>query len=62
LIFKVLSTLQIAEIERLQQASLNISGSEFGAIQALSRNFFTPLIAEGGTAYSQPEEKILRLG
>ncbi|GMY09374.1 agamous-like MADS-box protein AGL11 [Fagus crenata] len=53
---------KIAEIERLQQASLNISGSEFGAIQALSRNFFTPLIAEGGTAYSQPEEKILRLG
>lgn len=54
---------QIAEVERLQQANMNISGSEFNAIQALSRNFFSPIIVEGSTAtYSQPDQKILRLG
>ncbi|KAK9992126.1 hypothetical protein SO802_027111 [Lithocarpus litseifolius] len=53
---------KIAEVERLQQVNLNMSGSEFGAIQALSCNFFTPIVVEGSTSYSQPEQKKLRLG
>ncbi|XP_041004395.1 agamous-like MADS-box protein AGL11 isoform X2 [Juglans microcarpa x Juglans regia] len=54
---------KIAEVERLQQANMNISGSELNAIQALSRNFFSPIIVEGGSStYSQPDQKILRLG
>ncbi|KAK9991172.1 hypothetical protein SO802_026157 [Lithocarpus litseifolius] len=53
---------KIAEVERLQQVNLNMSGSELSAIQALSCNFFTPIVVEGSTSYSQPEQKILRLG
>ncbi|XP_030975811.1 agamous-like MADS-box protein AGL11 [Quercus robur] len=53
---------KIAEVERLQHVNLNMSGSELSAIQALSCNFFTPLVVEGSTSYSQPEQKILRLG
>nr|XP_023883011.1 agamous-like MADS-box protein AGL11 [Quercus suber] len=53
---------KIAEVERLQQVNLNMSGSELSAIQALSCNFFTPIVVEGSTSYSQPEHKILRLG
>ncbi|KAK7817038.1 agamous-like mads-box protein agl11 [Quercus suber] len=53
---------RIAEVERLQQVNLNMSGSELSAIQALSCNFFTPIVVEGSTSYSQPEHKILRLG
>uniref|UniRef100_A0A7N2LYY9 Uncharacterized protein n=2 Tax=Quercus lobata TaxID=97700 RepID=A0A7N2LYY9_QUELO len=52
---------KIAEVERLQHVNLNMSGSELSAIQALSCNFFTPLVVEGSTSYSQPEQKILRL-
>ncbi|KAF3963586.1 hypothetical protein ACB098_02G121600 [Castanea mollissima] len=53
---------KIAEVERLQQVNLNMSGSELSAIQALSCNFFTPIVVEGSTSYSQSEQKILRLG
>ncbi|XP_062152820.1 agamous-like MADS-box protein AGL11 [Alnus glutinosa] len=53
---------KIAEIERLQQTNLNICGPELNAIHALSRNFFSPIMVEGETPYSQPEQKILRLG
>ncbi|KAK4585367.1 hypothetical protein RGQ29_022863 [Quercus rubra] len=53
---------KIAEVERLQQVNLNMSGSELSAIQALSCNFFTPIVVEGSTSYSHPEQKILRLG
>ncbi|XP_050240882.1 agamous-like MADS-box protein AGL11 [Quercus robur] len=46
---------KIEEIERLQQVNLNMSGSELNAIQALSCNFFTPIVVEGSTSYSQPK-------
>ncbi|EOY17388.1 hypothetical protein QUC31_001443 [Theobroma cacao] len=53
---------KIAEIERLQQANM-VTGPELNAIQALaSRNFFSPNVIEGGTAYSHPDKKILHLG
>lgn len=43
---------------------MNISGPEFNAIQAFSRNFFSPIIVEGSSSYNaQPhDQKILRLG
>ncbi|XP_059449028.1 agamous-like MADS-box protein AGL11 [Corylus avellana] len=54
---------KIAEIERLQETNLNISGPELNAIHALSRNFFSPIMVAGDTPYSsQPDQKILRLG
>ncbi|KAL9432455.1 hypothetical protein AB3S75_027482 [Citrus x aurantiifolia] len=54
---------KIAEIERFQQANM-ATGQELNAIHALaSRYFFSPAIIEGGgTAYSQPDKKILHLG
>ncbi|OMO99086.1 Transcription factor, K-box, partial [Corchorus capsularis] len=54
---------KIAEVERLQQANM-VTGPELNAIQALaSRNFFSPNVIEGGTAYSShPDKKILHLG
>ena len=55
LTFKVFSIFQIEEIERLQQVNLNMYGSELNAIQALSCNFFTPIVVEGSTSYSQPK-------
>ena len=40
-----------------------VSGQELNAIQALaSRNFFNPSMIEAGTAYPQPDKKILHLG
>ncbi|XWS24748.1 hypothetical protein CRYUN_Cryun27aG0010400 [Craigia yunnanensis] len=53
---------KIAEIERLQQANM-VTRPELNAIQALaSRNFFSPNVIEGGTAYSHPDKNILHLG
>ncbi|OMO78895.1 Transcription factor, K-box [Corchorus olitorius] len=54
---------KIAEVERLQQANM-VTGPELNAIQALaSRNFFSPNVIDGGTAYSShPDKKILHLG
>ncbi|KAK7851911.1 hypothetical protein CFP56_040561 [Quercus suber] len=46
---------KIAEVERLQQVNLNMSGSELNAIQALSCNFFTPILVEGSTSFAQPK-------
>lgn len=54
--------IQIAEVERLQQANM-VTGAELNAIQALaSRNFFSPHMIEDGTSYSHPDKKILHLG
>ena len=62
LIYATYLKFQIAEIERLQQANM-VTGPELNAIQALaSRNFFSPNVIEGGTAYSHPDKKILHLG
>nr|AMM02683.1 agamous-like MADS-box protein SEEDSTICK [Vuralia turcica] len=53
---------KIAEVERLQQTNM-VSGPELNAIQALaSRNFFNPSMIEAGSAYPQPDKKILHLG
>ncbi|KAK7258267.1 hypothetical protein RIF29_32853 [Crotalaria pallida] len=53
---------KISEVERLQQANM-VSGQELNAIQALaSRNFFNPSMIETGSAYPQPDKKILHLG
>ncbi|GMI83223.1 AGAMOUS-like 11, SEEDSTICK [Hibiscus trionum] len=55
---------KIAEIERVEEASME-SGAELNAIHALaSRNFFCPNMMDRGTAatYSHPGKKILHLG
>ncbi|GLT63319.1 hypothetical protein SLA2020_358930 [Shorea laevis] len=54
---------KIAEVERFQEANM-VTGQELTAIQALaSRNFFSPNVMEGGTAYSHPaDKKMLHLG
>ncbi|XP_061369110.1 agamous-like MADS-box protein AGL11 isoform X1 [Gastrolobium bilobum] len=53
---------KITDVERIQQVNM-VSGQELNAIQALaSRNFFNPNMMEGGTAYPQPDKKILHLG
>ncbi|KAF1896615.1 hypothetical protein Lal_00034314 [Lupinus albus] len=50
---------KIAEVDRFQQANM-VSGQELNAIQALaSRNFFNPIMIETGTAYPEPDKKVI---